>query len=170
MAFQVSSSQFGRRWSYDVFLSFKSEDTHLSFTARLYKALCENGICTYMDDKRRGEGKISPEILKAIKDSRTSIVVLSENYASSAWCLGELIEILRCRESNQQIVLPVFYKVDPCDVRHQKKNFGEVLAQHQDSFMDETVQSWKAALNKVANLSGWHLEKGYFRPHKAPSF
>ncbi|XP_059429094.1 disease resistance protein RPV1-like [Corylus avellana] len=160
MAFQASSSSFGRRWPYDVFLSFRSEDTHLSFTACLYKALCENGIYTYMYDKFRGEGEISPEILKAIKDSRTSIVVLSENYASSTCCLSELIEILRSRESNQQIVLPVFYKIDPSDVRHQKKNFGEASAQHQDSFMEETVQSWKVALNKVANLSGWHLEKG----------
>jgi len=176
MAFQGASSasfsSFGRRWTYDVFLSFRSEDTRDSFTARLYNALCEEGIYTFMDedDKLRGGEEISPAFLKAIKESRTSIVLLSENYASSTWCLGELMEILECRETKQQIVIPLFYKVDPSDVRHQRKSFGEALAKHEDRFMEDTVRSWKAALNKVANLSGWHLENGYFRLRIFPSF
>jgi len=76
--------------------------------------------------------------------------------------LGELMEILECRETKQQIVLPVFYKVDPADVRHQRKSFGEALAKHEKRFNEDTVQKWKAALNKVASLSGWHLQKRYF--------
>jgi hypothetical protein len=135
-----------------------------SFTAYLYNALCQKGVYTYMDDKLRGgDSEVSPAVLvKAIKESRTSIVVLSENYASSTLCLGELMEILECRETKQQIVLPVFYKVDPADVRHQRKSFGEALAKHEKRFNEDTVQKWKAALNKVASLSGWHLQKRYF--------
>ena len=156
-----SSSSFTRSWPYDVFLSFRGEDTRDNFTTNLYNALRQKGIYTYMDDKlRRGE-EISQALLKAIKESRTAIIVLSENYASSKWCLDELMKILECRETNQQIVMPLFYKVDPKDVRHQKKSFGEALVKHESKFPEETVQRWKVALNKVANLSGWHLEQGY---------
>ncbi|XP_059428984.1 disease resistance protein RUN1-like [Corylus avellana] len=159
MASSSSSSSFTRRWPYDVFLSFfRGQDNCNNFTAHLFKALCEARIYTYMDDKlREGEG-ISPEFLKAIKESRTSIVVLSTNYASSTWCLEELVKILECRETKQQIVLPVFYKVNPSDVRHQIKSFGETLAKHEHGFNKDTLHSWKASLNKVANLSGWHLK------------
>ncbi|XP_059430437.1 disease resistance protein RPV1-like isoform X2 [Corylus avellana] len=163
MAFQAASSSpsssFTRRWPYDVFLSFGGEYACDSFTANLYKALCEKGIHIYIDHKLQGGDEISPTLLKAIKESRTSIVVLSEKYASSTCCLAELMEILECRKTKQQIVLPVFYKVDPSEVRHQIKSFGKALDKHEERFKEDTFQRWKAALNKVANLSGWHLQK-----------
>jgi hypothetical protein len=156
-----SSSSFTRPWPYDVFLSFRGQDTRNNFTANLYNALRQKEINPYMDDKLREGEEISQALLKAIKESRTAIVVLSENYASSTWCLDELMEILKCRETNQQIVIPLFYKVDPSDVRHQRKSFGEALVKHESRFPEETVQRWKAALNKVTNLSGRHLEQEY---------
>jgi ABC-type phosphate transport system substrate-binding protein len=79
-----SSSSFTRPWPYDVFLSFRGQDTRDNFTAHLYDALREKGIYSYMDDKLRGGEEISPALFKAIKESRTAIIVLSENYASSA--------------------------------------------------------------------------------------
>ncbi|XP_042963865.1 disease resistance protein RUN1-like isoform X2 [Carya illinoinensis] len=70
------------------------------------------------------------------------------------------MKILECREMKQQIVLPVFYKVDPSIVRKQKKNYGEALANYKDKLNDDTkVDSWKAALKEVAGLSGFHLKK-----------
>ncbi|RVW56817.1 Toll/interleukin-1 receptor-like protein [Vitis vinifera] len=69
---------------YDVFLSFRGEDTRNNFTAHLYDALHRKGINAFIDaDKlRRGE-IISPALLSAIEGSRFSIIVLSENYGSS---------------------------------------------------------------------------------------
>jgi hypothetical protein len=170
MAFQAASSSFNRRWPYDVFLSFGGEYTCDSFTANLYKALCEKGIHIYIDHKLKGGDEISPTLLKAIRESRTSIVVLSEKYASSTCCLAELMEILECRKTKQQIVLPVFYKVDPSEVRHQIKSFGKALDKHEVRFKEDTVERWKAALNKVANLSGWHLQNRYFSCPFIPDF
>ncbi|XP_059431361.1 TMV resistance protein N-like [Corylus avellana] len=157
-----SSSSFIRRWTNDVFLSFRGQDTRDNFTAHLCNALRQKGLLTYMDDKLRGGEEISPALFKAINDSKIAIVVLSENYASSAWCLNELKEILECKEKYQQIVLPVFYKIDPSDVRHQKESFGKALAKHESRSKENTVESWKTALQKVANLSGYHLDEGYF--------
>ncbi|KAG2667263.1 hypothetical protein I3760_15G105300 [Carya illinoinensis] len=147
-------------WVYDVFLSFRGEDVRQNFISHLYDALRKKGINTYIDEHLERGNEISPALLKAIEESRISIIILSENYASSTWCLEELMKILECREMKQQIVLPVFYKVRPSIVRRQKKNYGEALANHKDKLNDDTkVDSWKAALKEVANLSGFHLKK-----------
>lgn len=64
-----------------------------------------------------------------------SIVMFSENYASSSWCLNELIKILECR-NNGQLVLPVFYKMDPSEICKQKGKFGVALTQHEENLND----------------------------------
>ncbi|KAG7945136.1 hypothetical protein I3843_15G137600 [Carya illinoinensis] len=146
--------------NYDVFLSVRGEDTRNGFTGHLYHALDQKGINTYKDDVelRRGE-KISPALLKAIEESKISIVIFSENYASSTWCLDELLKIIECKESKQQKVFPVFYKVEPSTIRQQKNSFKEALDKHEDKFKnDAKVQKWKTALKQAANLSGFHLK------------
>ncbi|KAL4616366.1 hypothetical protein ACB092_07G194800 [Castanea dentata] len=158
----TSSFSFTQRYRYDVFLSFKGEDTRNGFTSNLNGILCHNGINTFMDDRlQRGE-KISAELLEAIESSKISIIIFSKNYASSTWCLDELVKILECK-NNGQVVLPVFYKVDPSDVRNQKGNFGEALAKHEKKFKDhkEKVQRWRAALNEASNISGWHYKNDH---------
>ncbi|KAG7945084.1 hypothetical protein I3843_15G135000, partial [Carya illinoinensis] len=144
--------------SYDIFLSFRGEDTRYGFTSHLYSALHQKGIKAYIDGMlRRGE-EISPALLKTIKESKISIVIFSDNYASSTWCFDELMKILECKESKQQKVLPVFYKVEPSTVRQQKNSFKEALAKHEDKFKDAKVQKWKTALKQAADLSGFHLK------------
>jgi hypothetical protein len=155
-----SSSSFTYQWAYDVFLSFRGEDTRKNFTAHLYAAFNQKGINTYIDNAlERGEN-ISPALLKTIEESRISVIVLSQNYASSTWCLDELATILECKERKGQIVLPVFYEVDPSEVRHQRNSFGEAFVKHEERFKDDQmkVQRWKTTLKEVANLSGWDLK------------
>ena len=154
------------RWEYDVFLSFRSEDTRYGFTGYLYNALCDKGIHTFMDDKlRRGE-IISEELLKTIKRSMIAVVVISENFASSKWCLEELVWILQCRKNLGQLVLPVFYGIDPSEVRKQQGKFGVQLAEHEKNFKDNIgkVQIWRAALKEVGSLSGFHYDNEYVSP------
>ncbi|KAG6628086.1 hypothetical protein CIPAW_15G176200 [Carya illinoinensis] len=123
-----SSSTVSSMWFYDVFLSFRGEDTRNTFIAHLHHTLLQNDIHTYIDkDKLRRGDEISPTLFQAIENSRLSIIVLSENYASSTWCLDELLNILNCKETKQQIVLPIFYHVNPSEVRNQRGSFGEAL-------------------------------------------
>ena len=157
-----SFSSSTRRWDYDVFLSFRGEDTRNGFTGHLYRALFVNGFKTFIDDElRRGE-QISAELLKAIRLSRISIIIFSQNYAFSTWCLEEVVEILNCR-LNGQSVIPVFYKVDPSEVRKQEGSFKVALAKQENKFKNniEKVQRWRAALIEAASLSGWHYKDGY---------
>ena len=162
MAFPInqgdSFSSSTRQWDYDVFLSFRGEDTRNGFTGYLYKDLCDKGIKTFIDnDLQRGE-EISRELLKAIRSSRISIIIFSQNYAFSAWCLDELVEILNCKKKGQ-LVLPVFYKVNPFEVRKQEGDF-EVAKIEKFKNKKEKVKTWNAALTEAANLSGWHYEDG----------
>ncbi|KAK9930696.1 hypothetical protein M0R45_027725 [Rubus argutus] len=151
-------------YPYDVFLSFRGVDTRNTFTGHLYTNLDRKGIKTFIDDDELSKGEeISSALVKAIEGSKVSIVIFSENYASSKWCLDELVKILQCKESKQQLVWPVFYKVDPSDVRHQKGKFGEALAKHECRFKDnmDKVQTWRTALRDAANLSGWTFLDGH---------
>ncbi|XP_062020457.1 disease resistance protein RPV1-like [Rosa rugosa] len=156
-----SSPSSTHSFTHDVFLSFRGLDTRNNFTSHLHSNLVNKGIRTYIDnDLTRGED-ITKELLEAIGGSRISIVVFSANYASSKWCLDELVEIFECEESNQQIVYPIFYKVEPWEIRYQKGQVGKAIARlskHKDNL--EKMDSWKAALRKAADLSGWQIKDG----------
>lgn len=65
-----------------------------------------------------------------------SIIVLLENYASSSWCLEELVKILECMKTRGQRVVPIFYNVDPSDVRKQRGNFGKALTEYEENLKE----------------------------------
>ncbi|KAI3670845.1 hypothetical protein L1987_87487 [Smallanthus sonchifolius] len=145
----VMASSSDEACSYDVFLSFRGEDTRCSFTDHLYHKLIQAGISTFRDEEEINRGEeLKPEIERAIKASRSSIVVLSQNYATSTWCLEELVLILQQRRVFSHFVLPIFYHVNPSDVRKQTGSFAI------------EKDRWKTALTEVANLSGFTLS-GY---------
>ncbi|MED6223662.1 hypothetical protein PIB30_076238 [Stylosanthes scabra] len=155
----VSSLSHG--WKYDVFLSFRGTDTRFGFTGNLYKVLGDKGIHTFMDDEALHRGnEISATLVKAIEGSRIAILVFSKNYADSSYCLDELVKIIKCSQSHAQCVLPVFYNVDPPDVRHQSGSYEEALAKHEERFKNdlERVREWRAALHHAANLTGFHFK------------
>ncbi|GMY19111.1 TMV resistance protein N-like isoform X1 [Fagus crenata] len=149
------------RWKYDVFLSFKGEDTRKTFTDLIYDALRQKGINTFKDDKDREKGEtISQELSKAIEESRSALVILSKNYASSTWCLDELTKIIHCKKEMGMRVLPVFYDVEPSDVRKQLGAFAQAFIEHEKRFK-EKVKLWRAALSHVGNLAGWTVMNSY---------
>ncbi|KAK3219245.1 hypothetical protein Dsin_013215 [Dipteronia sinensis] len=154
-----SASCSNSQWKYDVFLSFRGEDTRNNFTGHLYAALDLRGIYTFKDDKRLEKGTdISPELLQAIESSRFSIIILSKNYASSTWCLEELAKIVECMDTEKSNVVPVFYQVDPSEVRKQRGEFKTDFDRHEQDFRDNLnkVKRWRSALTRVASISGWH--------------
>ncbi|XP_050230104.1 disease resistance protein RPV1-like isoform X2 [Mercurialis annua] len=98
-----------------------------------------------------------------MQESRISIIVLSKNYASSRWCLGELGIIMERRRTVGHIVIPVFYDVDPSHVSELSGRFAEAFAEHEKCFEVEMekLEGWKAALREVADLAGFVLEDRY---------
>ncbi|XVF29008.1 hypothetical protein REPUB_Repub15cG0083000 [Reevesia pubescens] len=156
-----SSSSSGPKSKYEVFLSFRGEDTRKNFTDHLYAALITTGVNTFRDDDelRRGED-ISSELLKAIQYSKISIVVFSKGYAYSRWCLNELVKIIECKNTIAQIVLPIFYDVDPSVVRKQTGSYAKAFVEHEERFQSDTemINRWRSALTEAADLSGWDLQ------------
>ncbi|KAI3724341.1 hypothetical protein L2E82_36113 [Cichorium intybus] len=162
MSSSSSSSLPTRKWTHDVFLSFRGDDTRNNFVDHLYTVLHQKGIHAFKDDKELHRGKsISRELLEAIEESRFAVVVFSKNYADSSWCLDELVKIMECKDQTGQIVLPVFYHVDPSHVRGQKRDFNTAFQQHEDKFRGEMdkVNKWRKALTAAAGLSGWHVKE-----------
>ncbi|XP_059627262.1 TMV resistance protein N-like [Cornus florida] len=155
-----SSSTSTPKWNYEVFLSFKVEDTRKNFVDHLFTALSQRGIYTFKDDKQPKRGKdISPLLLKAIEESRFALIVFSKNYASSKWCLDEVVKIMECKKTMGQTVVPVFYDVDPSEVRKQTGSFASAFEIHEKAFSGnmEKVQRWKTALVEAANLCGYSV-------------
>ncbi|AEE82747.2 disease resistance protein (TIR-NBS-LRR class) [Arabidopsis thaliana] len=151
-----STSSPTRVKEYDVFLSFRGADTRNNIVSYLHKALVDVGIRTFKDDKELEEGDIiSEKLVNAIQTSWFAVVVLSEKYVTSSWCLEELRHIMELSIQDDIIVVPIFYKVEPSDVRYQKNSFEVKLQHYRDP---EKILKWKGALTQVGNMSGKHFQ------------
>nr|XP_043616216.1 disease resistance protein RPV1-like [Erigeron canadensis] len=146
-------------WKYDVFVSFRGEDVRKNFIDHLFNAFKQYGIRAFTDcnDLPRGED-MSCQFYKAIEKSRFLMVIFSRNYASSSWCMRELVKILNCsqKEKPKHEIRIIFYDVKPEVVRNQIGSFAEAFAKHQVSNREE-IDEWKAALSMASDLSGWDL-------------
>ncbi|XP_062030199.1 probable disease resistance protein At4g27220 [Rosa rugosa] len=154
------------QWTHDVFLSFRGPDTRKGITVELYNRLQMRGIKTFMDDRDLEVGDaISRTLIAAIEKSRFAIIVLSQDYASSSWCLEELTKICECMK-DQNRIFPLFFHVEPSDVRHQKRSLDKAFSKHETSGRHglEKMQRWRDALEKVASFSGWNTQD--YKTHK----
>ncbi|XP_057733205.1 disease resistance protein RPV1-like isoform X2 [Arachis stenosperma] len=157
MALSLASSSFSPLTTrYDVFISFRGEDTRNNFTSHLHSALLRNQIETFIDYRIPKGGVVWNELVEAIRDSKLFVVIFSENYASSSWCLRELVEIMECKKKNEQvIVIPVFYKIEATHVRKQSGSYRRAFDEHERSSNRKHVHQWRTALTEASNLSGF---------------
>ncbi|XP_060671069.1 disease resistance protein RPS6-like [Ziziphus jujuba] len=72
--------------------------------------------------------------------------MFSENYASSSWCLDELVEILDCRDS-----------LDPSEVRNHIGNFGKALVRYEEKKKCIHFHYHDISIHQVFLLSGMYL-------------
>ncbi|KFK44482.1 hypothetical protein AALP_AA1G262200 [Arabis alpina] len=147
-------SSLPRSWEHDVFPSFHGPDVRKAFLSHILKEFRSKGIDLFIDNEiKRGES-IGPELKRAIIGSKIAIVLLSKNYASSSWCLDELVEIMS--KVVDQTVLTIFYEVDPADVKKQTGDFGKVFKKTCQGKTKEKIQTWRKALECVATIARYH--------------
>ncbi|KAG2291016.1 hypothetical protein Bca52824_037685 [Brassica carinata] len=151
-----SSSFSSHNWSYDVFPSFSGGDVRKTFMSHFLKELDRKLIIAFKDNEIKKSRSLDPELTKAIKDSRIAVVIFSTNYASSSWCLNELLEIVKCKEECGQVVIPVFYGLDPSHVRKQTGDFGKIFDKTCQNKTEDKIIRWREALTGVANIFGYH--------------
>ena len=63
----------------------------------------------------------------------------------------ELAKVCECR----RLILPVFYQVDPSDVRRQKGRFHEDFGKLEARFGEDKVLRWRKAMEKAGGIAGW---------------
>ena len=116
-----------RNCKHHVFPSFHGPDVRRGCLSYLLKEFKEKAIDVFIDNDIERSKLIGPELTEAIRGSLTAVVLISRNYASSTWCLNELVEIMKYRDEDNQTVMVIFYEVDPSDVKKQKGDFGAVF-------------------------------------------
>ncbi|CAI0551290.1 unnamed protein product [Linum tenue] len=162
-----TSSPPSRRSTHDVFISFRGVDVRNTFVDHLHSTLGRKRVIGFrdddnMDDSNVGEN-VDQRILRAIEDSSSYVVVLTRNYGSSAWCLDELVHIMRCSRHNwgrRSRIFPIFYHVTPEDV--SSGCYEDDFDQHKRRYTYERVDGWLRALAWIVGISGWVVTSGQY--------
>jgi len=108
------------------------------------------------------EGIDLEEHMRAIAASKIAIIVFSKSYTESTCCLLQLENIIECHETFGQIILPIFYEIDPLDVRDQKDDLGKALEEaahksYSGEQLEHALSRWSRALTTAAGISGWDV-------------
>lgn len=144
--------------TYDVFLSFRRPDTRSGIVDILYNNLVHNKILVYEDPEGLIIGEEITDNLPALNDSHIYIPLLSENYASSRWCLRELAYMVKNKKSDGKRILPVFYNVKVEDVKLKTKLYRRHLDKHRETSSGYEVEAWENALRYVGDMDGYNLQ------------
>ncbi|XP_024010948.1 probable WRKY transcription factor 16 isoform X2 [Eutrema salsugineum] len=148
------ASSSSRNWNNDVYPSFCLQDVRIGFLSHFFSAFKHKSINIFKVTVIE-RGQLIP--VQAIRESRISIVVFSKKYASSSWLLNELVEIAKCRQELGQHVIPIFYDVDPSEVRKQTGEFGRHFKQTCKGKTEDEKQQWLRALNGITSISGYNI-------------
>ncbi|KFK28601.1 hypothetical protein AALP_AA7G018700 [Arabis alpina] len=126
-----------------LYMSFnRCEDTiRYSFLSHLFADF--RGRSISVKNPASDHNRVSEELEAAITQSKVILVILSEQYVSSKWCLDELVKILG---SNGPVV-PVFYGLTKSALRKQCLKLKK-------TYPKDRVADWRRALLEIADLPG----------------
>ncbi|XP_031383236.1 TMV resistance protein N-like isoform X5 [Punica granatum] len=145
---------------YEVFLSFRGTATRKTFTDYLYHSLIDAGVRTFRDNEELRVGEeIGPKLMESIQQTKIGIPIFSADYASSKWCLMEVVEMVKSMKESKQLIMPIFLDVTPGEVQHQTGSYAKPFSQHEKRFDREKVQAWRDGLKEVVKLKGLELNK-----------
>lgn len=152
-----STPRYTGKWEYDVFVCFRGKGTRGIFTSYIAGHLREQGLQVFTDDMFERTENID-ELLFILASSAISVVIFSESFAESSWCLDEVATIAeRMGSVGHQVLLPVFYKVTPDNLSDDTDSIFGTYASIVDTFHKprlEQKQRWMDALKAVAKRAG----------------
>ena len=138
---------------YDVFLNHRGPDVKSGFLAHLDEALRAAGLNPFLDKASLKKGDPAfASIEDALQVAKIHVVVVSKGYAESKYGLSELVTIMRSGKP----VVPVFYNVEPSEVRWVESGpFAAAFEKHKSKRTVEQVEEWRDALCKLADITGF---------------
>ena len=140
---------------YDVFINHRGPDVKRTLASLIYHRLESHGLRVFLDKHElQGGDSLIPAIKSAISSASVQIAIFSKTYAQSAWCLNELLWML---DSHPSKMIPIFYDIQPSDLRYVDKGaYAEAFQEHRDKGRVSTQQidSWISALVKISGVSG----------------
>ncbi|KAJ4982167.1 hypothetical protein NE237_033004 [Protea cynaroides] len=145
--------------NYQVFISYRWEDTGNTFTGFLHSVLKSKGIDAFIDRENLPPGEeMLSNLFQIIRRSKISIPVISKRYADSKWCLIELTEMVERYESKCQTILPIFFDIELQDVKYQTGIVAAAFEKHKEENDEQTLKRWKKALTVVGGILGYQLK------------
>lgn len=141
----VDEEYIDRDKEYDIFISYADENRLTAY--RIFYALKKCNvfkICWHEQDFIAGES-IDKSIYNAVHKSRRTLVILSEDYGKSPWCLREFdLAWNRCVDERRKLIIAV--------------KDGDL-----SNIEDETIQSYIKTHTYIEAGSQWFWERLIFR-------
>ncbi|CAN8325678.1 unnamed protein product [Cochlearia groenlandica] len=164
----MNFSGFGSPEPQQVFISFRGKDQRGKIMSFLTKELERRDVNFYIDENET-RGSLLAVLFDRIKESSVALVLFSDKYPESRWCLDELVEIKKQMETGSLVVYPVFYKVKPDCIKTQSGWFGNSLLRTEDLFRtsvdrkckksvlatEATISRWREALVTIGGVLGF---------------
>lgn len=94
------------------------------------------GCVNYYVDNNETKGEALDILLQRIEESRVVLIILSENYMDSTWCIKELLKT-REKMGPRLRVIPIFYNVVVEDVKNNWKVSKRIRAEEGDATGEE---------------------------------
>ncbi|KAH7426717.1 hypothetical protein KP509_10G013900 [Ceratopteris richardii] len=145
---------------YDVFICHRGIDAKRNVVSVLSAMLRSKGIICFVDYRMRMGISVKSGIDDAIQSSRVFIIILSPNFASSRWCLDEVVQIMHSVKGMSDLprkVIPVFYDVPRDLVRQQGRDTSYDLSKVKRTDAAE-MESWGKALKGVCDFEGFDYD------------
>ncbi|XP_059065370.1 toll/interleukin-1 receptor-like protein isoform X1 [Cryptomeria japonica] len=156
----VASSSGTKLLPYDIFINHCGQDVKHTLASKIYDSLDATGLKVFLDKDELDLADYFPKAIEeAIKSSSLHIAIFSEHYAQSPWCLAQLF----CMLQTPSKVMPIFYHVDPSDLRWAIEGKGIYKGAFSDYVerkrYPSELQRWKQALQQASLFTGDIIKK-----------
>ncbi|CAL9239306.1 unnamed protein product [Arabidopsis halleri] len=143
-----------------VFINFRGKDLRKGFLSFLSPALKKEKINVFKDEQEE-RGKYLISLFDTIGESKIALVIFSEGYCESHWCMDELVTIKEYMDKNRLKIIPIFYRLELDVVKDLTGKFGNNFWNMVDKYQPEPekLHKWTEALFSVCQLFALILPK-----------
>ncbi|KAH0902040.1 hypothetical protein HID58_041543, partial [Brassica napus] len=108
----------GTEVTYCVFILYENFTLRNFFVSHLKEELKRSKINFFIDEDET-RGRRITTLFETIRESGVALILLSNKYSDSEWCLDELVEIKKQMETGYLDAFPVFYEVKSASIKSQ---------------------------------------------------